>query len=191
MIYLIDDKKLRQENDYGWDFQKLQKYEHIVQPIYNLEELSKKRKEIFKANNIILYHESFLDNTYLKHEASIKRSDLDEFSSKQNNLVAFFSGSKNSRIIEKNIAHLPVSILYQNLEIFIQKYLQGDLQFNYLLFGENPDFEQELVEKLETCLNFTEEEPSAKIVTSKILFFRPAKRNISNPIEKVERNSFV
>lgn len=186
MIYLIDDKKLRQENDYGWDLKKLQKYEQIIQPIYDLDELSKRRKDIFKANNIILYHESFLDNTYLKHEALLKRSDLDEFSSKQNNWVAFFSGSKNSRTIEGNIAHLPVSILYQNLEIFIQRCLQGDFQLNYLLFGENPSVEQELVEKLENCLNSTEEESSAEIVSSNILFFRPAKLNITNPIEGVQ-----
>ena len=186
MIYLIDDKKLRQENDYGWDLEKLQKYEQIIQPIYDLDELSKRRKDIFKANNIILYHESFLDNTYLKHEALLKRSDLDEFSSKQNNWVAFFSGSKNSRTIDGNIAHLPVSILYQNLEIFIQKCLQGDFQLNYLLFGENPSVEQELVEKLEISLNSTEEEPSAEIVSSNILFFRPAKLNITNPIEGVQ-----
>lgn len=186
MIYLIDDKKLRQENDYGWDLEKLQKYEQIIQPIYDLDELSKRRKDIFKANNIILYHESFLDNTYLKHEALLKRSDLDVFSSKQNNWVAYFSGSKNSRTIDGNIAHLPVSILYQNLEIFIQKCLQGDFQLNYLLFGENPSVEQELVEKLEISLNSTEEEPSAEIVSSNILFFRPAKLNITNPIEGVQ-----
>ncbi|MCG9971152.1 response regulator [Christiangramia crocea] len=186
MIYLIDDKKLRQENDYGWNLQKLKKYEHIIQPIYDLKELSKRRKEIFRDNNIILYHESFLDHTNLKLEASVKRSDLDEFSSKQKNWLAFFSGSKNSRNIENNVAHLPVSTLYQNLETFIQKYLQGDLQLNYLLFGENPDVEQELVGKLESSLHLTEEEPSAKIVSSKILFFRPAKLNISNPIENAK-----
>ena len=70
MIYLIDDKKTRQEKDYSWTIERFNKYDAFIRPIYTLEELQDKNKEVFQEGNVILYHESFLDKTFIKDEAT-------------------------------------------------------------------------------------------------------------------------
>jgi hypothetical protein len=39
MIYLIDDKKNRQESDYGWSAERLQKFSSVLTPVYTYEEI--------------------------------------------------------------------------------------------------------------------------------------------------------
>ena len=39
MIYIIDEKKIRQSKDYGWSEIKLAKYKEYICPIYTLDEL--------------------------------------------------------------------------------------------------------------------------------------------------------
>lgn len=151
MIYLIDDKKNRQ-SDYGWSKEKIESYIDVLTPIYTYSEIQKsdERAEIFKEGNTIIFHESFFDNIDIIHKSNSLeiRKKLNEFSKKNVgfNLV-IFSGSKNSRNLANNIASLPVSIMYQNLNIFIDKIKNGDTNLEYLLFGENIKLEKELVEQ--------------------------------------------
>lgn len=182
MIYLIDDKKQRQEKDYRWTSEQFEKYKELISPVYTLIALQERAKEIFKEGNIILYHESFLDKTDLNTKASIKRDKLDEFAKKNNSYLVYFSGSKNTRDIAGNIANIPVSVLYSNLENFVIKFLEKDINLKYLLFGENPDIEEELTEKLGEAQAKTNSEALAKI-KGETLFIRPAIGNIANPIE--------
>lgn len=157
MIYLFDDKKNRQ-SDYGWSKEKLGKYvEHLI-PIYTYDQITvEDRTEIFKNGNTIIFHESFFDNVNIIHKTNSmdirKRLNLFAEENIEFNLIVF-SGSKNSRIIYKNSASLPVSIMYQNLEIFIKKVIEGDLNLEYILFGENIDLEKKLVENFRN-LNLT------------------------------------
>jgi hypothetical protein len=151
MIYLIDDKKNRQ-SDYGWSKEKLEFYLDFLIPIYTYDEINKteERAEIFKEGNTIIFHESFFDNIDIEHKSNSLeiRKKLNEFS-KNNvgfNLVTF-SGSKNSRKLIKNMGSLPVSVMYQNLSIFIDKTKNGELNLEYLFFGENIKLEKELVER--------------------------------------------
>jgi len=60
MVYLIDDKKVRQKN-LGWSSNILEKYKDILAPIYTNIDLQKVKHEIFNGDNIILFHESFFD----------------------------------------------------------------------------------------------------------------------------------
>jgi hypothetical protein len=151
MIFLIDDKKNRQ-SDYGWSKEKLDMFSESITPIYTYSEIQKneERTEIFKEGNTIIFHESFFDNIDIIHKSNSLeiRKKLNEFSKNNGgfNLV-IFSGSKNSRKLAKNIASLPVSIMYQNLNIFIEKIKNGDSNLEYLLFGENIKLEKELVEQ--------------------------------------------
>lgn len=151
MIYLIDDKKNRQ-SDYGWSKEKLEAYLDVLTPIHTYSEIQKseERAEIFKEGNTIIFHESFFDNIDIIHKSNSLeiRKKLNEFS--KNNIgfnLVIFSGSKNSRKLSKNNASLPVSIMYQNLNVFIDKIKNGDTNLEYLLFGENIKLEKELVEK--------------------------------------------
>lgn len=150
MIYLFDDKKNRQ-TDYGWSKVQFEKYNAYLTPIYSYGEIkADDRKKIFQAGNTILFHESFFDNVEIVHQKNSLeiRKKLNSYSAenKDFNLV-IFSGSKNSRKVVENSASLPVSIMYQNLKIFIDKTKDGDTNLEYLLFGENIQLEKELIEK--------------------------------------------
>lgn len=161
MIYLFDDKKNRQA-DFGWnELRFLQNKESIV-PIYVYTQVAEKpiREEMFSEGNVILFHESFFDNVLNNHKkaATEIRNSLSKYSIENKNFrVAYFSGSKHSRSIDKNIAHLPVSILYQNLEIFLQKEKQNVADLRHLLFGEYFEIEETLQLKLESANNQIED----------------------------------
>lgn len=151
MIYLIDDKKNRQ-SDYGWSKEKLEAYIDVLTPIYTYSEIPKSEEKggILKEGNTIIFHESFFDNSDIIHKSNSLeiRKKLNEFS--KNNIgfnLVIFSGSKNSRKLSNNNASLPVSIMYQNLNVFIDKIKNGDTNLEYLLFGENIKLEKELVEQ--------------------------------------------
>lgn len=184
MIYLIDDKKKRQE-DFGWTEDRLKLYKNI-QAIYSLKDLRARNSDIFQRGNLVIYHESFLDNTPIKGESVIKRGKLEEYAKENPDFyLSIFSGSKSSRFLEKNVAHLPVSIVYQNLDVLSDKVSEGDINLKYLLFGKNPEIEEELSSKL----GFANKEidlETAKIPISKNLFFRPARGYIQNAIEDAE-----
>jgi len=152
MIYIFDDKKNRQEG-YRWSNEKFKQYADFLTPVYHYSEVREDddRKKIFSEGNTILFHESFFDTDFNRHqkEAIKIRRELEELAQTHPNFsLAFFSGSKSSRLLNNNIAYLPVSIMYQNLEEFIKQSKNGIIDLKYLLYGKNPNIEQELVEKL-------------------------------------------
>lgn len=186
MIYLIDDKQLRQEKDYNWTEDRFKKYQKCICPIYKLDKLEKINKEVFQEGNIILYHESFLDQTQLQTEAVERRKRLEKFSENKSSYLVFFGGGKEIRDINDNlnVANMPVSVLYKNLEVFIQKYCENDIKLEYLLFGENPKIEETLLLRLQEKLSETFNEPTIS-VQSNNLFIRPSKNNIKNPLRGI------
>jgi hypothetical protein len=149
MIYLIDDKKIRQK-DNGWTFEKIQTFKNILIPVYSANELTAEIKnDIFSGTNIILFHESFFDNPENKHRKDVDkiRQDLIEYANKNKIILVFFSGSIGNRVINENIAYLPTNILYANLEAFIDSYLKGLFNISYLVFGDNFHREETLLLK--------------------------------------------
>jgi CheY-like chemotaxis protein len=185
MIYLIDDKKTRQES-YGWNSEKFAKYSNFIKPIYTYSQIQDENlsAEIFKDDNTVLFHESFFDNSVnsVGKESVTIRKKLDSFTQEKTNfLTAFFSGSKTIKKQNKNIIHLPVSSLYQNLEIFINKVKQGNNNFQFLLFGANPQIEELLNTRLDeanTKIDVLEKEEPF----SKNLFIIPEDKNIFKPL---------
>lgn len=189
MIYLIDDKKNRQKNDFGWDEKRFQALKEYIHPIYTLGEVEQRSAEIFQNGNIILYHESFLDNTPLKEEASFRRGKLDEFIKKNENVkLVFFSGSKNVRKIDGNIGYVPVSVLYQNLSAFVEQCSKGSKELFYILYGNNPYIEKDLSERLDKAIAEIEVQP-AKIDSDKCLFVMTDERFIQNAIEGADEQT--
>lgn len=189
MIYLVDDKKLRQEKDYNWSSKRFQQYDEFIRPIYTLSELQDKNKEVFQEGNVILYHESFVDKTYIKSEAAERRQHLQEFIKKKNSYLVLFSGSKNTRDLTEGVANIPVSVLYSNLESFIKKYSTGDLNLRYLLFGDNPEIEEEISIKLDSELFKTTQE-QIYTSTKKNLFIRPDEKYINQPLDNYVEKIF-
>lgn len=181
MIYLIDDKKDRQHKDFGWSDEKFAKYADFLKPLYSVEEIVQIGENLYNGKNIILYHESFLDLTNDRQKALDQRWKLQNIAERNTDLsIAFFSGSQGSRSLNKNVAYVPVSILYKNLEIAINQHIQGSIELKYLLYGKRPEIEEELYLKL-TEANKNIEEGYAKL-SGNNLFIRPASNFIQNAI---------
>ena len=64
MIYLIDDKISRQ-TDYGWDASRFKEYESILIIIQNEKGIKEHFQNIFENDNIIIFHDSFLNSNGL------------------------------------------------------------------------------------------------------------------------------
>jgi DNA-binding NarL/FixJ family response regulator len=185
MVYLIDDKKHRQFGEYAWNDTRFKENINKVIPVYGLETLEKLKVDIFKNGNAVLYHESFLDNTRLSGAAAEKRRKLEVFASQHKDFqLAIFSGSKNSRRIDNgNTASLPVSRLYQNLDIFTQKHYEGDQDLRYLLFGSNPALEQELSLQLKDNITEVDKQVEQGLGDeAKVIFVQSYKDPVQNPI---------
>jgi CheY-like chemotaxis protein len=154
MIYLIDDKTQRQK-EAGWDDISLNRLSSILKPIHLYSEIENEeiKKNIFTKGNVVLFHESFFDNVLNKHDKKgIEiRNDLINFAKNKELILVIFSGSKNIRLIDGNIAHMPVSVLYQNLELFCKKSIETDINLRYLLFGINHNLEEQLLLKLKSA----------------------------------------
>jgi len=144
MIYLIDDKKERQKN-LGWDEVNLKAYFDILKPIYTSGQIEAERINIFSADNIVLYHESFFDNpdNHHKKKSTEIKQDLINFSEKNKFIVIFFSGSIGSKKIDKNSASIPVSILYKNLKYFLEAYKNSNQAININQIAYGSDFNNE------------------------------------------------
>ena len=101
MIFLIDDKSIRQEN-FGWNAHRIETFKDLIIPIYNIQDVEKYREEIFDINNLILFHESFFDNPANNKlaESNTIKQDLIDFTRIKGNRVVFFSGSISSRYID-------------------------------------------------------------------------------------------
>ncbi|GGG88482.1 hypothetical protein GCM10011416_00930 [Polaribacter pacificus] len=154
MIYLIDDKSDRQ-NDFGWDKNKIDFFKDIFISITSYSQIEKReeRELIFSDGNMVLFHESFFDNVENKHKKDgneIRNALVKNSEEKQNFKVVFFSGSYNSRELNETGGSMPVSILYQNLDFFLNNFKDNNLvDLNYLFYGENPNIENELLQSQE------------------------------------------
>lgn len=181
MIYLIDDKKDRQYKDFGWSAVKFSHYTGLIKPLYSIEEIIQIGEDLYKENNIILYHESFLDFTNDSKKALEQRRKLQNIAETKTDFsIAFFSGSQGSRSLNGNIADLPVSILYQNLESLANQHKKGSIELKYLLFGRKPEIEKELFDKLSQVNKDIEIQPA--YISGKNLFIRPTLNFIQNAI---------
>ena len=186
MVYLIDEKKSRQESDYSWPSERFGQFKNVIRCIYTLQELENESKEVFSNDNIILYHESFIDQTIKSNEAIEKRNKLLTWRENKGNIIVYFSGSKKDREVNNNIAYIPVSTLYLNLEIFLRKISVNDTNLDYLIFGENINIEKDLNFKQAISLKETfKEDPITLKGTT--LFLCPSRDYISNPFSQFDR----
>lgn len=170
MIYIIDDKKSRQE-DYGWNEEKLSKFDHILKPIWGNDSLRALEDNIFQAGNTILFHESFPQSDDFKKK-------LREHSAELN--IAYFSGSKGSRYVKGNICMLPPDVLYANLEVFIKNLREGTFNFKHLAFGEN--FALEELTRSRIIETIKQNRKSEKIPPNKTIFFAVTSSSIDYEI---------
>lgn len=146
MVYLIDDKKIRQEN-YSWIKDKFERYREALIVIYTKEELDKVKNQIFSSDDILLFHDSFFDNPLNRHEDNvvvIRQRLIDR--TKKIGTVVFFGGAIGNRTIAGRYVSIPVNILYSNLEAFMDKYvsmgMDNTIDMRYLVFGDGFDLEE-------------------------------------------------
>lgn len=155
MIYLFDDKESRQQS-YGWTNDMFELWSNFIVRVKNYSDyLLLKENDFFKDGNIILYHESFStcipyeDRIYFQafRDAIINGTELPDIN------IVIFSGSIASRAINNNVAHVPVTDMYTNLECFLEHHREQDTDFKYLLWGEEYQIEQTLLELNEEYRN--------------------------------------
>lgn len=169
MIYLIDDKKSRQEN-FGWNDERLSHYADVLTSIRNANDLHEHQDEICKSENVIIFHESFLSSSEKVKQEIIGNFKKAIQSSTMN--LCTFSGSKNTRTIDDNVCMLPVNVVYENLATFLGKYREGNFNFQYLAFGEYYEMEETLRNRIEKIINDSNNVNPQKIDTSsKKVFF--------------------
>ena len=157
MIYLIDDKKSRQDL-LDWNQIKFEKFNSILKAVYSFNQIEKEKLntkgKIYTADSIILFHESFFDHidNSQKKESDIIRNELYDWADKNNVPLILFSGSNNTRSINGKRVSLPVKLLYQNLELFVNSILNNDdieKSLKFLLYGEKFNLEEILQLKKE------------------------------------------
>lgn len=152
MIYLIDDKNIRQES-FGWNKERLGQYVDVIKPLYSDKEIKNERDFIKEKGKIILYHDSFYDNPLnVTHRRSDDlKQELIGYTEKRNSILVLFSGSIGARVIEGQIAYSPPLFVYKNLEFILTKYREcpEDLKLEDILFGENYVYEQILSMKIQ------------------------------------------
>lgn len=149
MIYIIDEKTKRQTS-YGWDTRRFQKYNEVITPINDYSFLGSEvfEDEVLSEGNIVLFHESFFNG--IAEDKRVFAKDflrkLDAFA--KIGMVVYYGGSKSSRKINGNVAFLPVSVMYQHLETYLNRTKEGIADINYLIWGENPLIEKFIIEKI-------------------------------------------
>lgn len=143
MIYLIDDKKSRQ-NSYGWSDERFENIKCLIIRIVGEEDLNKHIDQIIAPGNIILIHDSFLDgNSNVFNEFKLAIENMPEIQ------VCHFSGSYCGRCVEGRVAYLSPYLVYTNLETFINKHNNNNTNFQYLAFGDNLEKEKALKDNYE------------------------------------------
>lgn len=164
MIYLIDDKTSRQR-DYGWDFERFAEFDNLS-VINSIKDLIDKLSEIFSSSdNIILFHESFLNSSLIEDHKAIDKFKTELIAHEGINPVAYFSGSINSRWLSDDgkICMLSPDELYNNLTVFVNQCLKRIIDFRYLLFGENLEVEASIRSRLEAITNHNWKKESVTI----------------------------
>ena len=173
-IYLIEDKVSRR-NDYGWTDEKLSTISDVcaIDNAYRLQELL---SEILKDDsNIIIYHESFINSAH-----DVAREFVLSFESKLknvNNPIVYFSGSKSYRKIDGKICYLPPQYLYSHLLAFVNHYRKGITNYNYLMFGDHPEIEQQLFENTRKQCDINFDKPAIPI-NKDVLFCTSSQREL-------------
>jgi len=153
MIYLIDDKELRQSKDFGWTENKLSEHKDVLTVIHDNVQLQSHRQQMFEKENVIIFHESFFSNPKNKTD---KKSDkinqeLIDTSEEKDILIFLFSGSNASRSINRKTATTYPSNIYNNLLFFVEQYRENpkNVSAEDLLFGSNRSKEKLLALKKE------------------------------------------
>ena len=180
MIYLIDDNEKRQF-DSGWDQAKFLLFQEFLTPIHRISEITDQvRDEMFKnENNVVLFHESFFE-----HFENKQNKDVNDIRNKFQNLTTrelnfhyvIFSGSNLERKMENSgkSASIPVHVLYNNLEVFIECYKKkNNYDLRILIYGENYEVEPQLLDFLNTAKKkFILENTNSNTILDDFFFFR-------------------
>lgn len=179
MIYLVEDKTSRR-NDYGWTDERLSSLSDVITVVDNATKLFELIPDIFNSSNVVLYHESFTKNESYDNERQI-RDIIHSLEETQNIHIAYFSGSKTQRKNDGLICNLNYDPLYTNLNVFIKFYQQGTIDFDYLLFGENPEIENNLLQQIQKVNNENINIPTIES-SYKLLVYRTSEDSIQFPI---------
>ena len=170
MIYIIDEQ-INRQLEYGWKEEHFAKYDTIVKTIHKKEEFSE--NILTDKKNIILLHESFPDEE--------NKEKIYQRNKEKAIFIGVFSGSKNERRKGENRIDLPADVFYKNLTVFLNKVKEGDLNIDYLLYGDSPEREQRLLSELKKRNNEADTLALIPSIHKNLLFL--SEDYIDNPFE--------
>lgn len=187
MIYLIEDKTSRRIKS-GWSDERINEYKDCLMVLDCYEKLSEYEEHVLSNNCVILYHESFVNPLSYENKKSVEK--LVRSAEYRGNMVACFSGSKSQRTLDGNICNLPPNVLYQNLECFVKNYRKGDVDFKYLMFGENPELEDRLLNAINNT-NIANANIGKTKTDKKLFFFVASDNELVVPFEYNNRTDNI
>lgn len=184
MIILIDDKIKRQDS-YGWTSQRFEMLKDVFYCLtdYSFLDDDTAISNVFSFGNVVLFHESFFNDIDITKKKDAERfcSMMEEYADKEKLLIVYFSGTKTARIKDGNKAYMPVSVLYENLEYYVNNYSKEN-SFEYLLWGKEPNIERELSKRIEEANNaMTMDNCGRPDVPSSVFIARTQKNRLNLP----------
>ncbi len=184
MIILIDDKIKRQDS-YGWTSQRFEMFKDFFLCLtdYSFLDDDTVINDIFSPGNVVLFHESFFNEIDVtkKSDAESFYSQMGKNADEEKLVIVYFSGSKTTRIIDGNKAYMPVSVLYKNLEYYIDNYSKEN-SIEYLLWGREPNIERELTKRIEEANNaMTVDNNGRPNIPSSVFIARTQKNRLDLP----------
>lgn len=145
MIYLFDEKRGRRY-DYGWSDEKIASFRNEIR-LYDSYAFLDDESMLSGKCDVVFRHESFFDG--VPRDKGEKAKDIviriDEACKQGKLKQVVFSGSKMSRKIDGDTAFVPVSAIYQNLDFFLHKYLEGAWTLADVVYGKNKIMEQKIL----------------------------------------------
>jgi hypothetical protein len=187
MIYLIDDKKLRQES-HRWNGDRFDSYPGVFNVIHRHQEIGP-LIELLESHRTDCEDMVFIHDSFFQNAGKIGGCDWDELrkrlfefaQSNPSSILVFFTGSISGMTRQGNILHIPVSKFYRNLEHFVDPSNLGKRDLRYLMFGANPE-KEERMKRLFNAAGDALGEPIEYPVGSKNLFLRSSEVRIFRPI---------
>jgi len=197
MIYLIDDDRGSQQQEYGVTYLNSAQYYDVIKPIYKLT--SNDDISMFSTADCILLHESFPDfdtnGETLQGQNKISQKIRNIARDKSIPLVIFSNGIlelEPDQISDLAITSLNKRLFYLNLEAFIKKFINDKLIFLKILpYGPNFIYSElmEFYGKIAQIVNTNDSENFRSKIQPLVIAFADKTNNGESIIEKSEKLS--
>ncbi len=155
MIFLFDEKTDRR-SDYGWFDSRIEECNDVLKSFSTYEFIDNCDISSFGDDcDVVFIHESFFSGVGYdkKGKAEEIKRKLDNKNKSGKAELVVYAGSKASRKSDGSKAFMPVSVFYQNLSFFVDKYREGNKSLDNIVYGKNANLEKVILKRIEDANN--------------------------------------